>query len=113
MPAATRELIRRADLGTSHVIELPVHRFLATRPGWQDLDEKLRQAQSELAAGNSGDAVTDTGTGLQMLFDHLGLPRHCFGRSAEGRSKGGRVRWNRHSAGRRARGPLPVGGECA
>jgi len=84
-----RELIRRADLGTSHVIELPVHRFLATRPGWQDLDEKLRQAQSELAAGNSGDAVTDTGTALQMLFDHLGYPGTALGDQLKGARKVG------------------------
>jgi hypothetical protein len=67
-----REIIRREDLGGSILIDKPLESIITKDPALRDVDTKLREALDELAAGNAADAVTDAGTALQMLLDHLG-----------------------------------------
>lgn len=67
-----REVILREDLGASVLIDKPLAGLVTSNPLLRGVDDKLREALDELAAGNAADAVTDAGTALQMLLDHLG-----------------------------------------
>lgn len=74
-----REVILREDLGASVLIEKPLAALVTSNPELSGVDDKLREALAELAAGNAADAVTDAGTALQMLLDHLGFPGGTLG----------------------------------
>jgi hypothetical protein len=67
-----REIVKREDLGASLLIDKPLQPLVTANPVLRDVDARLREALDELVAGNAADAVTDAGTALQMLLDHLG-----------------------------------------
>lgn len=68
-----REIVLREDLGASVLVDTPMAALLTANPALRGVDAKLREALAELDAGQAGDAVTDAGTALQMLLDHLGF----------------------------------------
>lgn len=67
-----REIVLREDLGGSTLVDKPLAALVTSNPALRGVDDKLREALAELAAGNAPDAVTDAGTALQMLLQHLG-----------------------------------------
>ncbi|KRE55627.1 hypothetical protein ASG70_09930 [Phycicoccus sp. Soil748] len=67
-----REGILREDLGAVVLIDKPLAALVSNNPALRHVDDKLREALEELSAGNAADAVTDAGTALQMLLEHLG-----------------------------------------
>ena len=71
-PVRGREVILREDLGASVLIDKPLDALILSNPALRTVDDKLREALDELVAGNPADAVTDAGTALQLLLDHLG-----------------------------------------
>ena len=54
------------------LIDKPLAALVSNNPALRHVDDKLREALEELSAGNAADAVTDAGTALQMLLEHLG-----------------------------------------
>ncbi len=67
-----REVILREDLGASVLVDKPLAALITSDPALRGVDDKLREALAELDAGKAADAVTDAGTALQMLLEHLG-----------------------------------------
>ena len=65
-------MILREDLGAAVLIDKPLAALVSNNPALRRVDDKLREALEELSAGNAADAVTDAGTALQMLLEHLG-----------------------------------------
>ena len=47
--------------------------LVTSNPALRGVDDKLREALAELAAGNAADAVTDAGPALQILLEYLGF----------------------------------------
>ena len=68
-----REVILREDLAASVLIDKPMGELVTSNPALRGVDDKLREALAELAAGNAADAVTDAGTALQILLEYLGF----------------------------------------
>jgi hypothetical protein len=67
-----REIVRRDELGAALLVDEPVAALLVDDPALRAVDDKLREALQELEQGRPADAVTDAGTALQMLLEHLG-----------------------------------------
>ncbi len=84
-----REIVLREDLGSSILVEKPLTALVTSNPALRGLDGKLREALHELDAGNAADAVTDAGTALQMLFQHLGFQGQQLGDQVRAARKAG------------------------
>jgi hypothetical protein len=84
-----REVILREDIGASVLIDKPLDALVTSNPSLRSVDDKLREALDELAAGNAADAVTDAGTALQMLLDHLGYSGTQLGDQLKAARKAG------------------------
>lgn len=84
-----REVILREDLGASALIDKPLAALVTSNPALRAVDDKLREALAELAAGNAADAVTDAGTALQMLLEHLGYSGGQLGDQLKAARKAG------------------------
>lgn len=84
-----REIILREDLGASVLIDKPLASLVTSNPALRAVDDKLREALSEIAAGNAADAVTDAGTALQMLLEHLGYTGGQLGDQLKAARKAG------------------------
>jgi len=84
-----REIVLREDLGEAVLIDEPLEALITTNPALRDLDAELREALDELAEGNAADAVTDGGTALQMLLDHLGYSGTQLGDQLKAARKAG------------------------
>lgn len=84
-----REVILREDLGASVLIDKPLDALVTSNPALRSVDDKLREALEELAADNAADAVTDAGTALQMLLDHLGYSGGQLGDQVKAARKAG------------------------
>ena len=84
-----REVILREDLGASVLIDKPLATLLTSNPALRAVDDKLREALSEIASGNAADAVTDAGTALQMLLEHLGYTGGQLGDQLKAARKAG------------------------
>lgn len=84
-----REVILREDLGASILIDKPLAVLVTTNPGLRGVDDKLREALNELAAGNAADAVTDAGTALQLLLEYLGFSGGQLGDQLKAARKAG------------------------
>lgn len=67
-----REIVRRDELGAAVLVDEPMAALLVDDPALRAVDDKLREALHELEQGRPADAVTDAGTALQMLLEHLG-----------------------------------------
>lgn len=84
-----REIILREDLGASVLIDKPLIALVTSNPDLRGVDDKLREALAEIAAGNPADAVTDAGTALQMLLEHLGFTGGQLGDQLKAARKAG------------------------
>jgi hypothetical protein len=84
-----REIILREDLGASVLIDKPLASLVTSNPALRAVDDKLREALSEIAGGNAADAVTDAGTALQMLLEHLGYTGGQLGDQLKAARKAG------------------------
>lgn len=84
-----REVILREDLGASVLIDKPLAALVTSNAALRGVDDKLREALAELAAGNPADAVTDAGTALQMLLEHLGFTGGQLGDQLKAARKAG------------------------
>lgn len=84
-----REVILREDLGASVLIDRPLDALVTSNPALRGVDDKLREALAELAAGNAADAVTDAGTALQMLLEYLGFSGGQLGDQLKAARKAG------------------------
>lgn len=84
-----REVILREDIGASVLIDKPLGALVTSNPSLRSVDDKLREALDELTAGNAADAVTDAGTALQMLLDHLGYSGTQLGDQLKAARKAG------------------------
>lgn len=89
-----REIVRRSDIGSDPVIEEPLRRFLAEKPGLRPLGDKLHEAQAELDAGNSADAITDVGNGFATPADASRPSRQDARRTDQSSTGCGRVQGN-------------------
>ncbi|HSX65931.1 hypothetical protein [Nocardioides sp.] len=84
-----REVILREDLGASVLIDRPLAALITGDPALRGVDDKLREALTELDAGKAADAVTDAGTALQMLLEHLGYTGGQLGDQLKAARKAG------------------------
>lgn len=84
-----REIVRRDELGASLLVDEPLAALLVHDPSLRDVDAKLQEALRELEQGRPADAVTDAGTALQMLFEHLGYSGKQLGEQIAAARKGG------------------------
>ena len=94
-----REVILREDLGASVLIDKPLTTLVTSNPALRGVDDKLREALDELAAGNAADAVTDAGTALQMLLEYLGFSSGQLGDQLKAARRDRLARRRRHTAG--------------
>jgi len=74
-----RDVVLRVDLGGAVLIEAPFRALVTARSDLRPIDEKLQEALAELDNRQTADAVTDAGTALQMLFEHLGFGGPALG----------------------------------
>lgn len=84
-----REVILREDMGASVLVDKPLAALITSNPDLRNVDDKLREALAELAAGHAADAVTDAGTALQMLLEHLGFSGGQLGDQLKAARKAG------------------------
>jgi hypothetical protein len=84
-----REIVRRDELGAAVLVDEPLAALLAHDPALRAVDAKLQEALRELEQGRPADAVTDAGTALQMLFEHLGYSGKQLGEQIAAARKGG------------------------
>ncbi len=84
-----REIIRREELGAAVLVDEPVAALITNVPALAEVDRKLQEALRELEHGRPADAVTDAGTALQMLLEHLGYTGKQLGDQVTAARKAG------------------------
>ena len=89
LPSADARSCSERTLGASILIDKPLQPLVTANPALRAVDARLREAFDELTAGNAADAVTDAGTALQMLLDHLGYAGRQLGDQLKAARKGG------------------------
>lgn len=84
-----RDVVLRVDLGAAVLVDAPTRLLLTENPRFAPVDDKLREALSEIDAGRTADAVTDGGTALQLLLAELGHPGATLGDQVKRARKAG------------------------